>query len=512
MGVECRNGMNCYNLECPFEHPPEWYTDRCPRGADCRFSDCPHRVHPRREVYVPCRDGMLCTRTPGTPNPCVNFLHPRAWFEEMPEGVPESRIPIGQEMAHLLRHGHMLELSNWAAQRGLRASLLRGNPQEGQHELVLRGLGVHEVVDSATVLLAQMAALIPDRIEHAGEEIIIPQSTAARLIGQRGQLLRMLARDLRVRLHVENADPSGPGSQSVLQSFGPTSALRLASQTLPLLCIDPSPAEMQLQLERAQLVDIFVDNSNLAICSQSQPDGSRDFSIRLNIPKLAREMQGVRAVRRKVAAGSKPPRDHAIWQVWENQGFEVNLTYRDPDNREQNVDEYLVAQALMHIANHQPGTLIIGTGDGNTNRQRPGTYAANFRNLATTAIRSGWRVEYWAWRCGCHSFYFELEKQHPRRFKVCLLDGLREFVTFRREGLRVAAPDIDGDSDEAAPNVDDDLCAICLEMPASHQYDPCGHRVLCPECADLITPHQGVGTSLSWCALCRSPFNSVSQA
>merc|ERR1711959_808250 len=162
--------MDCYNLECPFEHPPEWYTDRCPRGADCRFSDCPHRVHPRREVYVPCREGMLCTRTPGTPNPCV-FLHPQAWFEEM---------------AHLLRHGHMLELSNWAAQHGLRASLLRGNPQEGQHELVLRGLGVHEVVDSATVFLAEMAALIPDRIERTGEGIIIPQCTAARLIGQRG--------------------------------------------------------------------------------------------------------------------------------------------------------------------------------------------------------------------------------------------------------------------------------------------------------------------------------------
>jgi len=420
----------------------------------------------------------------------------------MPEGVPESRIPIGQEMARLLKHGHMLELSCWAAQHSLRASLESEPTGEGQHALVLRGLGVHEVVDRATVLLAEMAALIPDRIERTGEGIIIPQCTAARLIGQRGQLLRMLARDLRVRLHVDNSDPSVPGSQAVLHTFGPTSALEVACRKLELLCIDASPAEIQLESEKAQVVDIFVDNSNLAICSQSQPDGSRNFSIRLNIPKLAREMQGVRRVRRKAVAGSKPPRDHAIWQVWEKEGFEVNLTYRDREsNREENVDEYLVAQALMHVVNHQPGTLIVGTGDGNTHKQRPGTYAANFRNLATTAIRLGWQVEFWAWRCGCHGCYFELEEQFPGRFKVCLLDGLREFVTFCREGLQVAAA-----------NIDDDLCAICLETPASHHYDPCGHQVLCQGCADLVRPHCGDGTSLSWCALCRTPFNSISQA
>merc|ERR1711939_313681 len=31
VAMQCRNGMDCYNLECPFEHPAEWYTDRCPR-------------------------------------------------------------------------------------------------------------------------------------------------------------------------------------------------------------------------------------------------------------------------------------------------------------------------------------------------------------------------------------------------------------------------------------------------------------------------------------------------
>lgn len=454
---------------------------------------------------------MMCQKSPESPEPCP-FLHPRAWFEEREDGrraggqltpPPESRIPIGYEMLQLLTNGHrILEVRRWAAEHGLCASLEREHAVEGQHALVLRGIGVHEAMDGADLLLAEMATFMPDRIEHAGEGIVIPQSTATRLIGQKGQLIRMLARDLRVRLHIR-PHPSMAETQ-VLESFGPTSALNAACDQLQLLCIDPSPAERQLNVENRQLVDIFVDNSNLSICSQSLPDGSRDFLVRLNITKLAREMQGVRSVRRRVVAGSKPPREHGIWRSWENAGFEVNLSHRDPEhNREQNVDEFLVAQALMHVVSNPPGVLIVGTGDGNTRNQLPGTTAANFRNLVTAAIERGWFVELWAWRAGCHHCYFEMEDQFPGSFKVCLLDGLREFVTFRRENLAVGAQDI---------AVDDDLCAVCLGAPASHRYNPCGHQALCQACADLITPHCHDETSLSWCALCRIPFDSITQS
>lgn len=446
---------------------------------------------------------MLC---PKTPEACP-FLHPRAWFEEREDDEltppPESRIPIGREIFHLMTNGHrILEVRRWAAQHGLCASLAREPTVEGQHSLVLRGIGVHEVMDDAEVMVAEMATLVPDRIEHAGEGIVIPQSTATRLIGPNGQLIRMLARDLRVRLHVR-PHPSVAETQ-VLESFGPTSALNVASEPLQLLCIDPSLAERELDVERAQLVDIFVDNSNLSICAQSQPDGSRDFLVRLNISKLAREMQGVRRVRRKVVAGSKPPREHGIWRIWENAGFEVNLSHRDPEhNREQNVDEFLVAQALMHVIANPPGILIVGTGDGNVRNQLPGTTAANFRNLVTAAIDRGWFVELWAWRAGCHHCYFDMEDQFRGSFKVCLLDGLREFVTFRRENLPVNAQDM---------AADDDLCAVCLAVPASHRYNPCGHQVLCQACAGLVAPHCHDDTSLSWCAVCRTAFDSITQS
>ena len=67
----------------------------------------------------------------------------------------------------------------------------------------------------------------------------------------------------------------------------------------------------------------IVDNSNICIGCQFLPNGTRDFSQRLSIQKFAQAVAGVRQVSRQVVVGSKPPRSHAIWQHWENAGYQA---------------------------------------------------------------------------------------------------------------------------------------------------------------------------------------------
>ena len=90
-------------------------------------------------------------------------------------------------------------------------------------------------------------------------------------------------------------------------------------QSPPLL----AEPELRLSREKDEVVHVFVDNSNISIGCQFLPDGTRDFTQRLSIQKFAQAVAGVRQVSRQVVVGSKPPRGHAIWQHWENAGYQA---------------------------------------------------------------------------------------------------------------------------------------------------------------------------------------------
>jgi len=313
----------------------------------------------------------------------------------------------------------------------------------------------------------------------------------------------MLRRDLRVGLQI--AEGETPESPTRLFVTGLPADVTDALDKLELLLIDPSPAELQLHQEESQTVDIFVDNSNLLIAARFLPDGTVDGLVRLHVARLSQTMGGARKIRRKVVVGSKPPRNHSIWKRWEDAGYEVLLNERDREtNREQGVDDRLVASASMHIDFNPPGILVLGTGDGNQAGQRPGTYAANFRNLVKKATDRGWTVEIWSWRLSCNRCYMDMaaDTSRPGRVKVVLLDSLRSLVTFRAAAPVMVA----GDPAAVAQDDDADLCIACLSEAVTHAFQPCSHRVLCRACTQIYQASRHTA-----CAICRQPYTSISE-
>lgn len=121
-----------------------------------------------------------------------------------------------------------------------------------------------------------------------------------------------------------------PDGDAVVELTGVPSLLekaraQLEQHLISFLQSPPLLAEPELCLsrEKDEVVHVFVDNSNICIGCQFLPNGTRDFSQRLSIQKFAQAVAGVRQVSRQVVVGSKPPRSHAIWQHWENAGYQA---------------------------------------------------------------------------------------------------------------------------------------------------------------------------------------------
>lgn len=425
--AECVHGMACFNFErCRRAHPAAWYLDRCPEGPNCRFSDCPHAAHPR--CLLPCFKGPECSKTV---EECSNFAHPQAWYLQRgaaagaPGAAPtpaplDRRLRLDCAQSQALILGGLLFVCRAAARHRVTAHIVGS-------DLVLRG-AAPDVAEEDVMAEVNRLAL---RTRVRTEVVPISDAQAGRLAAGGPELLRLLARDLGVGLEVVAGGicVSAPGGD-----------LPKAQERLAAVLADPAPVQAQLRSEAQDTVDMFVDNSNLSISSRMTSEG-KDFAIRLHIQNLVDAMQGVRQVGRRVVAGSlsQTGRDTAIWKRWADAGFEVKTTSQGPRGREFLVDQCLVAEALMHVTdkfmNGAPaGVLVLGTGDGNLEGQLEGNVSANFRNLVTKVCQFGWRVEIWTWRFGCSRRYFAMaeEPAFRDRLKVCFLDGLRDFVTFRQ--------------------------------------------------------------------------------
>jgi len=54
---------------------------------------------------------------------------------------------------------------------------------------------------------------------------------------------------------------------------------------------------------------------------------------------------------------------------------------------------------------------------------------------------------------------------------------------------------------------DDALCVVCLTMPKSHAFIPCGHRCVCAACGNQILYGGPQGSAI--CPVCRTRANGA---
>ncbi|CAK9085524.1 CCCH-type zinc finger protein moe-3 (Maturation oocyte expansion protein 3) [Durusdinium trenchii] len=413
-------------------------------------------------------------------------------------------IEVAPEIHDQLAHGMLYHFN-----RFLRHLRLQARLRESQVELLSLG---EEEAPAQTVqeeIHAELLRLASLRQELT-ERIPMSQHLVKRLIGPQGQICRMLSRDLGVQVYVQNS--TGEDSDAIVELTGVPVLLEQARATLEqhLISFLQSPPhcavpELQFAAETQEVLHVFVDNSNISIGCQFLPSGTRDFSQRLNIPKFVQAVAGVRQVQRQVVVGSKPPRGHAIWQHWENAGFQVLVEWRDPEsNREQFVDARLVAEALMHVSHvdrlrsqgdprgHGRHVFVLSTGDGNLEGQAAGTAGANFINLAKEVAQRGWKVEVWCWNSTCSSSYRRLAEDPNLQVKICFLDGLRSKITMTSR----------------PQEEEENLCMQCLANASTYAFQPCNHKVLCQDCAALIVPHKG-RQPLGLCFICRLEWRTI---
>lgn len=470
---ECPHGLSCFKLTCTKQHPPRWYTDRC--EATCLHSDCP-KVHGKRPA--PCFDGLACRRAG-----CL-FMHPQV----NRSSSATIQLALGNAVLQEVVRTGLREICRVAAQHDVSVRL-----NQAERALVLEGDRLEQALFDVESFVASIAFRAEGAMEVQEERSLSPE-LALRIKA----LLRSLQRDLGISVTLNELE-----LEHTLVARGPAKYMERAMQQLDFVLTSPEEMERELEREREDAVDIFVDNSNLMISPRRRPDGSIDMSVRLNIKALADLLRGPRTARSKVVVGSKPPSTAAVWQHWarpppQGAGFKVSVIQRDADShRESGVDESLVAAALMsvtdrHLRGQPPGVLVLGTGDGNDNGQRPGTIAASFINLVRHTLGFRWRVEVWCWRNSCNQVYIQMaeDPQYEGRLKVVFLDAFRSMVTFNAKAL-----------------TDDDMCVFCMEAYATHAFKPCDHRVLCREHAELFS-----GRSLPLmgnCLHCQQPWSSI---
>ena len=62
-------------------------------------------------------------------------------------------------------------------------------------------------------------------------------------------------------------------------------------------------------------------------------------------------------------------------------------------------------------------------------------------------------------------------------------------------------------AEEAAAAAEEDsaLCVVCMDMPGTHAFIPCGHRCVCAACSETMLAQSDVVK----CPVCRADFTQV---
>eukprot|EP01040_Poterioochromonas_malhamensis_P010333 gene10333-11240_t len=222
----------------------------------------------------------------------------------------------------------------------------------------------------------------------------------------------------------------------------------IAKHSIQEMITTPTLITKQIDELSKSKIHIFIDQSNISVSSQyiynpvtSKVD--RDIRQRVNPRQLHTIITSGRTVKTRVIFGSKSSSesngkgvsnnsDHYIWKKWEELQYQVAYTIREPKNKEQFVDDALIAQIGSAILGNEsfpdsPQTLVLLTGDGNDNYGR-----ASFFKTVQQALLHKWKVEIWTWSIACSENYKQLQKAYSGTglFELIYLDDYRDIVTY----------------------------------------------------------------------------------
>ena len=186
-------------------------------------------------------------------------------------------------------------------------------------------------------------------------------------------------------------------------------------------------------------IHVFVDCSNIAIgCKSFVPSsrlfppsmqpGDRDQTIQLDIPALCDWMERDRPCEQREAVGTM---SDDVAGYWRRSRYDVTRTTSDKTGH---ADEILHAHVFQSLLERDPATLVLATGDGNTNGETGATSA--FPRVVAGALRQGWLVELVCWSSSLSRVYRALQALCPQRMTIRFLDEVHDTVCFRGRDQR----------------------------------------------------------------------------
>lgn len=162
---------------------------------------------------------------------------------------------------------------------------------------------------------------------------------------------------------------------------------------------------------------IFIDISNLYIGFYNYiMYNNKKYKIcnpKIDYNNLFDIIEKEKNIKKRILIGSKNTkknkREKLYKKIFDKLGYENHFLERI-DNKEKGVDELLHNKIMEILLYEKPGTLIIGSGDGNTS-----DYTDNsFYNLCIKALKLKWNVIIVSWK-------YQLNKKYIIGSEICKL-------------------------------------------------------------------------------------------
>jgi hypothetical protein len=218
-----------------------------------------------------------------------------------------------------------------------------------------------------------------------------------------------------------------------------------ASRALPL--VEQVGAGDQRRTPR---VHVAINISNVHFSAQlerrlSGGPAVRNPALRLHVAKLSSLIasdptsgEPREVVEQWGATSASVTRDPLV-QLWEHQGYTIRRLNLDASGHETGVDMTIHAVALDWLAErqypaHVQPVLVLVTDGGNDN----GGNATTFPTIVEAAVRFGWRVQIYSWRCATHRRLAALAAEYEQ-VELVHLDRWRNQLIFVQDRANPAA-------------------------------------------------------------------------